>query len=163
MSEGKHLSDSLVAFFAYTDHRTFVPFTQAVSGLTADQASAVPAAGFRSVWAQVNHVRFWHEANLRQLRALPVDWEALGAEDGWPPPGDPSDEASWEAAVSHTLALNTEVAELVEGLGERELEEAVVAGYVTRWQIVQSLIAHNAYHTCSIIQARRLLGLWPTP
>jgi uncharacterized damage-inducible protein DinB len=163
MSEGKHLADSLVAFFAYADHRTFVPFTQAVSGLTADQASAVPAAGFRSVWAQVNHVRFWHEANLCQLRALPVDREALGAEDGWPPPGDPADEASWEAAVSRTLALNTEVAELVEGLGEKELEEAVVAGYVTRWQIVQSLIAHNAYHTCSIIQARRLLGLWPTP
>ena len=161
MAEGKHLADSLVALLAYADHGTFVPFTQAVSGLTADQASAVPAAGFRSVWAQVNHVRFWHEANLRQLRALPVDWKALGAEDGWPPPGDPSDEASWEAVVSYTVALNAEIAELVAGLTGEELEEPVVAGYVTRWQIVQSLIAHNAYHTCGIIQVRRLLGLWP--
>ena len=113
------------------------------------------------MWAQVNHVRFWHEASLLQLRALPVDGEALGAEDGWPPPGDPSDETSWEAVVSHTVALNTEIAELVEGLTGGELEEPVVAGYVTRWQIVQSLVAHNAYHTCGIIKARRLLGLWP--
>jgi hypothetical protein len=113
------------------------------------------------VWAQVNHVRFWHEANLCQLHALPVDSKALGAADGWPPTGDPSEEAVWEDAVSHTVALNAEIAELVAGLTGEELEEPVVAGYVTRWQIVQSLIAHNAYHTCGIIQVRRLLGLWP--
>jgi len=162
MSEGQHLADTLVAFFAYTDHGTLTPFTHAVSGLTAEQAAAVPAAGFHSVWAQVNHVLFWHEVSLRQLRALPVDFEALGARDGWPPPGSSSDETSWQAAVSRTVALNNEIAEMVEGLTDEELEEPVVAGYVTRWQIVQSLVCHNAYHTCGIIDARRLLGLWPT-
>jgi uncharacterized damage-inducible protein DinB len=160
MSEGKHLADSLVAFFAYTDHRTFAPFTQAVAGLTAAQAAAQPAGGLHSVWAEVNHIRFWHEVNLCQLRSLPVDWEALGATDGWPPPADPAEEEAWQEAVSRTVALNEEVAELVEGLSDEALEEAVVAGYVTRWQIVQSLIAHNAYHTGAIIAIRRTLGLW---
>ena len=161
MSEGKHLADSLVAFFCYTDHYTLTPFTNAVAGLDARQAAAVPASGFHSVWALVNHVRFWHEANLCQLRAQPVDYEALGDKDGWPPPGGPEDEEGWQAAVSRTVQLNRQVAELVAGLTGEELAEPVVAGYVTRWQIVQSLIAHNAYHTCGIIDARRLLGRWP--
>ena len=161
MAEGQHLADSLVAFFAYTDHYTLTPFTHAVAGLSAAQAAAVPAAGFHSIWALVNHVRFWHEINLRQLRALPVDYEALGEGNGWPPPGDPTDETGWQAAVAETVQRNQEVAELVKGLTDEELIEPVVAGYVTRWQIVQSLIAHNAYHTCAIIDARRLLGLWP--
>lgn len=164
MAEGQHLADTLVAFFCYTDHYTLAPFIRAVAGLDAGQAAAVPAPGFLCVWAQVNHVRFWHEANLCQLRAQPVDYEALGANassGGWPPPGQAGDEAAWQAAVSRTVQLNQEVAELVEGLTDEELAQAVVAGYVTRWQIVQSLIAHNAYHTCAIIHARRLLGLWP--
>ena len=161
MAEGQHLAESLVAFFCYTDHYTLTPFTLAVAGLDAGQAAAVPAPGLHSVWALVNHVRFWHEANLCQLRAQPVDYEALGDKDGWPPPGDPEDEAAWQAAVSDTVQLNRKVADVVAGLTDEELAQAVVAGYVTRWQIVQSLIVHNAYHTCAIIDARRLLGLWP--
>jgi hypothetical protein len=50
--------------------------------------------------------------------------------------------------------------ERTESLTDEELEEAVVAGRVTRWQIIQSLIAHNCYHTCSTISARRMLELW---
>ena len=161
MSEGQHLADTLVAFFAYSNHRMLTPFTDAVSGLTAEQAAKVPGPDLHSVWALVNHVRFWHEVFLGQLHVLPVSFEALGAKDGWPPPSDPPDEASWQAAVSHTIALNREIAELVEGLTNEELEEPVVARHVTRWQIAQSLIAHNCYHTCGIIAARRMPGLWP--
>jgi len=161
MSEGQHLADTLVAFFAYSDHGTLTPFADAVSGLTAEQAAKVPGPDFQGAWALVNHVRFWHEISLEQLRALPVSFEALGARDGWPPPSDPPDEASWQAAVYSTIALNREIAELVEGLTNEELEERVVARHVTRWQIAQSLIAHNCYHTCGIIAARRMLGLWP--
>jgi uncharacterized damage-inducible protein DinB len=106
----------------------------------------------------VNHVRFWHEATLLQLRALPVD---LGAEDGWPAVPRAADEDSWQAAVARTGALNEEVAAVVEGLSEAALAEVVVGEDVTRWQVVQSLIAHNTYHTASIVAARRVLGLWP--
>lgn len=160
MSEGQHLADTVVAFFAYANHGTLTPFTDAVAGLTAVQAATDPGHGLHSVWATVSHVRFWHEVTLRQLRGLPVDYGAVGPPNDWPPPADPPDEEAWRGEVDRTVALNQEVAQIVEGLGDQELEEAVVAGYVTRWQIVQSLIAHNAYHTCGIIAARRVLGLW---
>lgn len=163
MSEGQHLAETLVAFFAHKDHGVLTPFTEAAAGLTAAQAGQVPGPRLHNIWAIVNHVRFWHDVTLLQLRGLGVDWESLGAKDGWPPPGDRSDDASWQAAVKRTLALNGEIAALVETFTDGELVEPVVAGQVARWQVVQSLIAHNCYHTCSIITARRLLGLWQDP
>jgi hypothetical protein len=162
MSEAQHLAETLVAMFAYADHGVLTPFTTAVAGLTAELAIADPGHGLHSIWAVVNHVRFWHEVPLLQLRAVPVDYRALGAEDGWLPlPDDPS-EAAWQAAVAGITALNREVAGLVKGLTEEQLAEPIVAGRVTRWQVIQALIVHNAYHTCSIISARRVLGLWET-
>jgi hypothetical protein len=65
-----------------------------------------------------------------------------------------------QTAIARTRALNEQVAELLEGYSDAVLSEVVVAGRVTRWQVAQSLIAHNAYHTCSIICVRRMLGLW---
>ena len=82
MSEGQHLAETLVSFFAYADHGVLTPFTAAVSGLTAEQAAQDPGSGFHRVWAVVNHIRFWHEITLLQLRGLPVDFETLGAKDG---------------------------------------------------------------------------------
>jgi hypothetical protein len=163
MSEAQHLAETLVAFFAYKDHGVLTPFVDAVAGLTAAQAARVPGLGLRSIWAIVNHVRFWHDVPLLQLRGLAVDWESLGAKDGWPPPEEPADEAAWQAAVQRTRSLNGETAALVGTFTDEELLEPVVAGQVTRWQVVQSLIAHNCYHTCSIITTRRLLGLWQDP
>jgi hypothetical protein len=160
MPEAQHLADTLVAMFAYADHGVLTPFTAAIAGLTAEQAAADPGHGLHSVWAVVNHVRFWHEVPLLQLREQPVDYRALGAKDGWPPvPDDPS-EADWQSAVAGITALNREVAGLVKGLTEAQLAEPIVAGCVTRWQVIQALIVHNGYHTCSVISARRVLGLW---
>jgi hypothetical protein len=160
MSEGQHLAETLIAFFAYADHGVLASFTTATAGLTAEQAARAPGSGLHSVWAVVNHVRFWHEVTLLQLRGLPVDFEALGAQDGWPPVPTPPREEAWQAQVAGLVALNEQVAHLVEGLTGEELVEPVVAGRVTRWQIAQSLIAHNCYHTCSVISARRMLKLW---
>ncbi|MBN1937101.1 MAG: DinB family protein [Anaerolineae bacterium] len=161
MSEAQHLADTLIAMFAWSNHGILAPFTTAVSGLTARRAAAEPGYGLHSMWALVNHVRFWHEVTLLQLRCLPVDLAALGAEDGWPPPDDPPTEEAWQAAVANTIALNEQVTGLIETLTDESLAEPVVAGQVTRRQVVQSLIAHNCYHTGSIIDARRVLGLWP--
>jgi hypothetical protein len=160
MPEAQHLADTLLAMFAYADHGVCTPFTAAIAGLTAEQAIAEPGHGLHTIWAVVNHVRFWHEVTLLQLRALPVDFRALGAQDGWPPAPRAPDEAAWEAQVTDLVALNREVAERIRNLTDEQLAEPVVAERVTRWQIAQALIVHNSYHTCSVISARRMLELW---
>jgi hypothetical protein len=160
MHEGRHLADALTASCAYCEFCATLSLGEVLDGLTAAQAASDPGHGLSSVWATVNHIRFWHQVSLMQLRHEPVDFASLGAADGWPAPPDDPDDAAWERVVQETAALNAEITTLVERMGERQLDEIVAAGHLTRWQIVQCLIAHNAYHTSSIVSARRVLGLW---
>jgi len=170
--EAEHLSDAVRALFVMNDHGLFTSFATAVAGLTAAQAASVPAPRFNSVWAVVNHVRFWQEVTLLQMRRLPVDRGALGAENGWPPagdqagsPGDPETtaglrEAAWQAAVERCLEVNRGLAEATAALSDEALVAPLAPGRAAPWQLVQGMIAHNAYHTCEVISIRHMLGLW---
>jgi uncharacterized damage-inducible protein DinB len=158
--QGRHLADALTASCVYCEFCATPPFAEAVAELSAAQAASDPGHGLASVWATVNHIRFWHQVSLRQLRHEPVDFAALGAVDGWPALPDERDDAAWEEVVAQTMALNAEIVALIESMSERQLDEVVAAGHLTRWQIVDCLVTHNAYHTSSIISARRVLGLW---
>jgi len=164
MSEGEHLSDAVRALFAMNDHGLFTSFSTAVAGLTAAQAAAIPAPRFNSVWAVVNHVRFWQEATLLRLRGQPVDRRSLGAENGWPPAeqqsGFPDDEAAWQAAVERCLEVNRELAEATAALSDETLAAPLAPGGAAPWQLIQGMIAHNAYHTGEAISIRHMLGLW---
>lgn len=108
----------------------------------------------------VNHARFWQEVTLLRLRGLPVDRQALGTENGWPPPGDPADEQAWQAACERAVAVNKELATAIAGLTDEELAQPYAPEQVSRWQIIQGVIAHNSYHACEIISVRHILGLW---
>lgn len=142
------------------DHGLFTSFATAVAGLTAVQAATVPAPRFNSVWAVVNHVRFWQEVTLRQLRGLPVDRRALGAENGWPPLGDPADEVGWESAVQRCLEVNRELAEAEAALGDEALAAPLAPGRAAPWQLIQDMVAHNAYHTNEVISIRHTAKPW---
>jgi hypothetical protein len=160
MSEAEHLSDAVRALFVLDDHGLFTSFATAVAGLTAAQAATVPAPRFNSVWAVVNHVRFWQEVTLRRLRGQPVDRQALGAENGWPPAGESADEAGWQAAVQRCLEVNRELAEAAAALSDEALAAPLAPGRAAPWQLIQGMIAHNAYHTSEVISIRHLQSLW---
>lgn len=142
------------------DHGLFTSFATAVAGLTAAQAAAIPAPRFNSVWMVVNHVRFWQELTLLQLRGQPVERRALGAENGWPPVGESTDEAGWLAAIQRCLAINLELAEATAALADEALAAPLAPGRAAPWQLIQGMIAHNAYHTNEVISIRHRLGLW---
>lgn len=160
MSEGEHLARALRGLFQDPANGWFPAFTDAVEGLTAAQASWRPDPEMHGVWEPVNHVRFWHEVALRQVSGQPVDRKALGAEDGWPPAGDPGDENAWRGAVERAGLANADLAEVMEGLTDETLETPLKAGGAAPWQLVHGLIAHTAYHTAQIVTVRRLQGLW---
>jgi hypothetical protein len=142
----------------------FSPIAMATDGLTAEQASVVPRERFNSVWAVVNHVRFWQEAALRQLQGQEVDYPALGSEDGsgWPPVGEAGDEDAWHAARARVLEANAALANYVAGLTDADLDAPLgeAEAWNTRRHLVYSMLAHNSYHTCEIISIRHMQGLW---
>jgi hypothetical protein len=162
MTEAHHLADALEHLFTDPASGAFVPFAVATDGLTAAQAATAPAPGFNSVWAVVNHVRYWEEVVVRHMRGLPVSPDLLGAPDpsGWPPAGEPTDETAWQAARARALAVNSELAALVAPLNDQEVGQIFAPWGVPLHRAIQSLIAHNSYHTCEVISIRHMQGLW---
>lgn len=155
MSEAQHISETLDSMFLRPQNGWFTPFTVAITGLTAEQAARVPAEGFNSVWGVVNHVRLWHEYVLARLRGT----EGLRTDEDWRPPDEPADDEAWRADCARAIAVNSELAAFVAGMSDAELT-AAAPGKAAPWQLLQGLIAHNAYHTCEVISIRHMQGLW---
>ncbi len=160
MSEAEHIAEALDGFFGNPENGWFTPITVAIQGLSAAQAACVPAPRFNSVWALVNHVRYCSEYMLLRLQGRPIDYEALGAKDDWPPAGQPSVEQGWRAACERMIAVNTELAEFTRTLSDEQLDEPLEPGRPKRWQIIQGVITHNSYHACEMISVRHMQGLW---
>ena len=160
MSEAEHLADALRGLFSNPGHGWFTPFCVSTEALSAAQASSVPAERFNSVWAVVNHVRFWQDSVRLRLEGAPVERATLGAEDGWPPVGDGQSEDAWVAARSAALQSNETLAGCVACLDEASLGEPYQEGRALRSQLIHGIIGHNCYHACEIISIRHMLGLW---
>lgn len=158
MAEVQHLAEAVEGFSLSSDHGWFTPFTVAVAGLVASQAAAVPAKRFNSVWALVNHVRFWQEATVDMLHGKPIDWQT--AQNGWPAPGDPNNEQAWQSACTQALVANQSLTSFIRGLKDEELDQPLEPEGVKRYQVIHGLIGHNSYHICEIISVRHMLGLW---
>jgi hypothetical protein len=164
MSQANHTAEALELLFTSTTPGWFSPFVTATDGLTAEQAATVPASHFNSVWAVVNHVRYWQEVALLQLQQRLVDSAALGSDDGsgWPRPGDPADESAWHGARRRALEANAALARYAATLTEAELDHPIAEGdeWNTRRHLLYSMIAHNSYHTCEITTIRHMQGWW---
>lgn len=162
MSEAQHLAKSLTVYFNGNELIAFLPFNMASDGLSATQAAHVPAERFNSIWAIVNHVWFWNEVPLRMLRGEAVDPADLGAADwsGWPPIGDPADDAAWQAARQRCLDANAAFAAFVATMDDAALAREVAPGWGPAHGIIQGMISHNSYHTSELICVRHMQGLW---
>lgn len=162
MPEPAHLADAFDRHFSNPIHSAFTNFVVISDGLTAAQAASVPGPRFNSVWAITNHVWFWQEALLRLLRGEKVDCADLGAADwsGWPPAGEPADESGWQAARQRTLDCNLALTKFIAGMSAEELEEQLTAWRSPKHQAINSILVHNAYHTCEIISVRHMQGFW---
>jgi len=161
VSEAHHLSNGLREGFSSEKAAAFAPFSTVTDGLSAAQAARVPGERMNSIWAVVNHLWFWNEVPLRMLRGQTVEPADLGAADwkGWPPAGDPADEAAWQAARARAIEANIALAELTAELTPEALA-ADLAGWGPTWAVIQDMISHNSYHVGEIMTLRHMQGLW---
>jgi uncharacterized damage-inducible protein DinB len=160
MPEAAHLADALRGLYANANNGWFMPIDVTIEGLSSQQAATVPAERFNSVWAVVNHVRFWQDFARLRLQGQEVDRVALGAENGWPPIVDASSEEQWKAARLAAQAATEELAAFVATLSDQQLDEPYAPGRSLRSQLIHGVIGHNSYHACEIISIRHMLGLW---
>lgn len=126
----------------------FVPASQAVQGLTAEQASWSDGMGNHSIGQLATHLIFWNERMLRKFNGEELEkWEGDNQETF-----TSFNKESWEATVKKLDEVLAAWEKVVETASEEKLRE-----YYT-W--IAHIGTHNAYHTGQIIYIRKNKGWW---
>ena len=126
-------------------------------GLDWRLAGEKPASLPHSVWEQLDHMIFWQEYMLTQLRGETPN-VAEHAADSWPAEPAPADEDVWKEAVARfKKGLETAAREAEKDLGEKLAEDQ------SRMDLLMTIIMHNSYHAGQVALLRRALGAWPPP
>ncbi|MFD2372096.1 DinB family protein [Brevibacillus sp. GCM10020057] len=142
--------------YTYEQEGWYPPLRDALSGLTAAQASWRPAGeAANTIWETVSHLLFFKERLMHRLAGTPFPLTAETNEDTFVPSGGPEDEDAWQATQERMATVHRQLREQLSALSEEELDQKDTA------QSFMNLILHDACHTGQIIQIRKLQGSWP--
>jgi len=132
---------------------------RALNGIKPEIRSVRPAAGFHSVWEELEHIRIAQEDILRYT--LDASWQSPDWPNGyWPATTENLTEEMWSASVSGFFSDLEEVIALVQD-SSLDLTAEIPHGEGRTYLREVLLVAdHNAYHLGQIVQTRKLLGDW---
>jgi hypothetical protein len=123
------------------------PWSKAVAGLTAAQASWSPAPGRHSIWQNVSHVTFWRNYTLNVLAGKPKPPSAEVERDNFAAPsGKAATEDAW-AKAREALA------------DSHRRMRAAIADAAQPMERLKHHLPHDAYHLGQIMYVRALQGL----
>ena len=120
-----------------------------------------PPAGSHSPWELLEHLRLAQEDILRYT--LDPAWVSPPFPQGyWPAPTTDVSDATWEASVRLFLADLQEVVDMATH-PRRDLTALIPHGEGRTYLRQVLLVAdHNAYHLGQLVEARKMLGDWPS-
>jgi uncharacterized damage-inducible protein DinB len=137
-----------------------------VEDVSAEMASRQVPGFPHSIGAQVFHMNYWMDYELRRIRGLRPKYPEHNAES-FPAATCPVDAAEWDLMRKTFADLLSEYAALAKSSFaemSREIEsvhdgDKRVAG--TLGAVITQMVAHNSYHVGQIAMLRRVLGIWP--
>lgn len=132
----------------HNDEAWFVPANAAVAGLTAEQASWKDSGGNHSVGQLTNHIVFWNEQSLKDLKGEKHDQFTGSNEQTF----DSFDKKTWDDLVKRLDAVMVAIEKVVLDASEEKLKEIAPR--------IANISTHNAYHTGQIIYVRKLQKSW---
>lgn len=134
--------------------------TEALAGLTADQASWKPAPERHSIWQIVRHLILWKRGVLKAWDGDPPDGAQLDASDWQEVAGG---EADWEKDRRTVLDVSTEFLTRARALDDAELSRRIVWYKTGEAQpLAMRLVrttTHDIYHSGQIRHLRALQGI----
>jgi len=125
----------------------FVPASNAVAGLTAEQASWKDNTGNHSIGQLAYHIAFWDKEALATMKG-----EKTAAVPDNEKTFDSFDAKTWDVTVAQLDQVMTDLEKFIETADEATLEKN--ASRITH------IATHNAYHTGQILYIRRAKGWW---
>ncbi|MDN4593665.1 DinB family protein [Polycladomyces subterraneus] len=141
--------------FRFEKKAGFVPLISALEGVRADEAAWQPHANSHSIWQIVNHIVFWNENILRNLQgnATPVNIDNSAT---FGEPGDPTDEASWQATVERMKEVCTNIQLTLSDWDESRFDTPYDNSALSYKLVLADLAMHDAYHIGQILYIRKL-------
>ncbi len=137
----------------------FVPFTDSVAGLTAEQAAWKDPSGNHSVWGIVNHLIFWNGRWLIRLKGevppkMEIENEGTFSEGT-------ADENAWKGSINKLDEILTGIESRLKDMPDEILDEEAFPGYEGTWyDMFAQMTTHNAYHIGQIVHLRKQQGSW---
>ncbi len=137
----------------------FVSISDAVAGLSVEQAKWHDGSGNHSVWQIVNHLIFWNGRLLMRFRGgIPPPME--GDNDGTFL-GDLAGEAEWKGAVKKIDDILGEFETRLRNTDDSFLMQKAIKDYEYTWyDLFAQMTIHNAYHIGQIVSLRKQQGSW---
>ncbi|PTX60312.1 DinB family protein [Melghirimyces profundicolus] len=141
--------------FRFKKQVGFVPLMSALEGVQAGEASWQPHANSHSIWQIVNHIGFWNENILRNLQGntTPVNADNNAT---FGDPGDPADEAGWQAAVKEVQEVCKKIQLTLSDWDESRFDTPYDQSASSHKLVLSDLAMHDAYHIGQILYIRKL-------
>jgi len=134
------------------DEKTHRIFEPVVTPPTAEEANWRPAPWVRSIAEIINHMAYWVEYRVRQVRGESLKPLRPVPRGGEAPAWMPSYPECLENLGKQFEALH----ETIAALRDEDLERTVEGSPRPIVELISNIIAHNAYHMGQILLLRRL-------
>ena len=142
-----------------TGRGAHVLVANALEALDLADFGARPAGVPHSIYEELWHLRHWQDLILDWIDGVPTAAPAH-AVDGWPCQPTPAGNAEAQALV---IAFRAGLERACVVASDPRRHAQVVRKGRTVRALLESLLAHNAYHLGRIVLLRQLRGSWPPP
>ncbi|SEF68589.1 DinB family protein [Paenibacillus sp. UNC499MF] len=145
---------------AYGTEDWYAPLKNAVSGVSAEQASWRPQgeAG-NTIWETVNHLVYYKQRLLELLLGEEQNHSARNNDDTFKTPDTHGSEEAWQRTLRELDDVHTRIGGLLDTKSDPDMD-ALYRDHPVGFRI-GSIIQHDAFHTGEIVLIRKLQGSWP--
>ncbi|MDD9268109.1 DinB family protein [Paenibacillus sp. GCM10023248] len=145
----------------YDKEDWYPPLTDALKGLTAEQANWRPAGEHvNTIWENVQHLIFYKERLLKRMTGEEMEYPDATNDDTFAVESVSGE--AWEMTLSRLQTVHLAIRERLAQWGENDFEHVYPNRTQSAGRWVNSLILHDAYHTGQIMFIRKLQGSWPS-
>ena len=142
-----------------TGRGAHVEITNVLEALDLNSLTRRPQGAPHSIYEELWHAAFWQDLVLAWIDGDDVPAPDHAA-DSWPESNGPVAADDAEASIQR-FSQGIERARQVASDPSRL--DLIVRKSRTARDLLESLLAHNAYHVGRMVLLRQLLGLWPPP
>jgi uncharacterized damage-inducible protein DinB len=141
----------------YDTENWFVPLTEALEGLTAEQVNWNDGSSNHSILQLVHHLIFWNERYLFRFKKMPLPEMEKSDND----PTFEIDLKDWDKTLEKLNEVFTGLREAFKNASEEKLNSSPFEDSDDPWySVIANINIHNAYHIGQIVFIRKLQGSW---